>query len=36
MTECANDNHNFVHEYDDESMLGDLWYCTKCDWFQVG
>lgn len=35
-TECATGSHNIVHEYDEDSLLGDSYYCTKCDWWQVG
>lgn len=30
------DEHNIVHEFDPESLLGDSYYCSKCDWWQVG
>jgi hypothetical protein len=34
--ECENDNHDIQHEHDPDSMLGDSYYCTRCDWAQVG
>jgi len=34
---CANnEQHDYVHEYDPMSILGDAYYCVHCDDFQVG
>ena len=34
---CATyEQHEYVHEYDPTSILGDAYYCVHCDDFQVG
>ena len=27
---CCNDSANWVHEYDENSVLGDAYYCGDC------
>lgn len=34
---CADySQHNIIHGYDYESILGDFYYCSFCDHIQVG
>jgi hypothetical protein len=34
---CATqEQHEYVHSYDDDSILGDSYDCKYCDDFQVG
>jgi len=34
---CAtNEQHDYVHSYDPNSLLGDSYDCVHCDDFQVG
>jgi hypothetical protein len=34
---CAtSDQHDYIHSYDEDSILGDSYDCVHCDAFQVG
>ena len=34
---CATDDqHDYIHEFVEDSLLGDWYQCRHCDAFQVG